>query len=312
MSDKNSGKDYEDFVYQTLKEFYPDLTVTKDEKVFGKQSGRFRQIDVIVRAVIEGAELFYLVQAKDYSTRKADINKIGEFSSVIKDVGGSGGFLICAKGFSKENHKYAKNLGIELLSIEDINSDRWKIAIQIPIIIIKYEGSSIKQNCKIEATQQLIYKDSLGLVNKSELPQLFSNDNGKTFFNIFDYVNKYVVEKKQDLSQEFEIDFDISRLYTKISEVIVPVMKLNVRVIPNKKHYLKFVAPDEYRQIKNHISGLAMPTKLELSFSYNGDETEVNPNDLPVHTEGLHIELEFEPPKLENPQIQSAEWNEKK
>jgi len=86
---------------------------------------------------LDNAQIIYIVQCKDRGKRPANIVILGEFSSVIKDVGATKGFLVCTSGFAKTNYRYARTLGIELLTVEDIKSDRWHTDIQVPLIYIK-------------------------------------------------------------------------------------------------------------------------------------------------------------------------------
>jgi hypothetical protein len=131
------GKDYERFVYEKFRRFFADSTVTLDDRIQGKLSGRKRQIDVSIRFTVDGNELLYIVQCKDRGTRPADIIVLEEFSSVIQDVGAAKGFLICTSGFARSNYQYALTLGIELVTVEDIHSDRWKVDIQVPLVYTK-------------------------------------------------------------------------------------------------------------------------------------------------------------------------------
>jgi len=41
------------------------------------------------------------------------------------------------RGSLRTNYRYARTLGIELLTVEDIKSDRWHTDIQVPLIYIK-------------------------------------------------------------------------------------------------------------------------------------------------------------------------------
>jgi hypothetical protein len=66
-----------------------------------------------------------------------DINTLGAFSAVIQDVGAAKGFLLCTSGFYESNHQYALARGIELVTIEDIDSDRWTLEIQIPFVYVR-------------------------------------------------------------------------------------------------------------------------------------------------------------------------------
>lgn len=83
----NTGKAYERFVYDKFRRLFKDCTVTLNDKILGRESGLEREIDVSIRATVGSSRLLYIVQCKDRATRPADILILGEFSSVIKDVG---------------------------------------------------------------------------------------------------------------------------------------------------------------------------------------------------------------------------------
>src|SRR4051812_14011009 len=118
-----AGREYEAYLFETFKSFYPGFIVNKNDRILGRQSGLKREIDISIRGSEEQTNILYIVQARDRS-RPADINTIGEFSAVIRDIGATKGFLICAAGFAKTIHMFARSHGIELLTIEDIQSQK--------------------------------------------------------------------------------------------------------------------------------------------------------------------------------------------
>jgi hypothetical protein len=132
-----AGSQYERFVYEKFRRLFPDAQVTLNDEILGKQSGLLREIDVSIKMTVGDTKIVYIVQCKDRGKRPADIVILGEFSSVMKDVDATKGFLICTSGFAKSNHKYARTLGIELLTVADIKSDRWRTDIEVPLIYIK-------------------------------------------------------------------------------------------------------------------------------------------------------------------------------
>jgi hypothetical protein len=52
----------------------------------------------------------------------------------MHDVRASKGFLLCTSGFAASNHRYALRSGIELVTIEDVTSERWHVKVEIPVI----------------------------------------------------------------------------------------------------------------------------------------------------------------------------------
>jgi hypothetical protein len=154
-----AGSDYERFVYNKFQGLFPDAQVTLNDGIAGRQSGLLREIDISIRMTVGDTEILYIVQCKDRGKRPADILILGEFSSVIKDVGAAKGFLICTSGFAKSNYQYARTLGIELLTVEDIESDRWHTEIQVPLIYIKKTTSYVIDTVII-ANEELVAKTS--------------------------------------------------------------------------------------------------------------------------------------------------------
>jgi len=144
------GKEYELFVYEKFKDLYKDFIVILNDKIVGRQSNIKREIDVSIKGKVRDIDLLYVIQCKNHS-RPANVNIIGEFSSVIKDIGASKGFLICSAGFTKSIYHYAQTLGIELLTVEDINSAAWKAEIEIPIIYIR-KKCHLQFSSRIRAT----------------------------------------------------------------------------------------------------------------------------------------------------------------
>src|SRR2546430_393223 len=127
---------YEWFVFDKLRRLFPDADVRLNDHIPGKDSRFDREIDVSVRLSVDNTNLLYIVQCKDWANR-VDINTLGAFSPMMQDVGAAKGFLLCTSGFYATNHQYALARGIELVTIEDIESDRWNVKVQIPFIYIR-------------------------------------------------------------------------------------------------------------------------------------------------------------------------------
>src|SRR6266536_4317487 len=144
-----------------LKRLFPDSTVTLNDRVRGTQSGIDREIDISIRTASAAGELLQIVQCKDRKKRPADINILGEFSSAIKDVVAAKGFLFCTSGFARTNHHYAKTLGIELVTVEDIASDVWPVAIQIPVVFTD-NVKSYEQHANIDSFPDRVNSRQLG------------------------------------------------------------------------------------------------------------------------------------------------------
>lgn len=110
-------------------------TVTHNDHIEGRDSGTARQIDVSIRFEVMGHEFLTIVQARDRST-PADVNSVGEFATVVEDVGAHKGVLISRSGFTDTAKSLAHSKGIDLCNVHDAASEKWTLDIRIPIMWI--------------------------------------------------------------------------------------------------------------------------------------------------------------------------------
>ncbi|MFJ8818243.1 restriction endonuclease [Amycolatopsis thermoflava] len=114
-------------------ELSPSAQVVLNDHIRGKLSEIDRQIDVSIRWQDNGQEYLTIVDTKDYR-RPADVPDVGQFAELVHDVQASGGILVCASGFTKAAHTYARNRGLQLHNLHDAQSVRWSHALTIPIL----------------------------------------------------------------------------------------------------------------------------------------------------------------------------------
>ena len=160
-------KQFEHLVELIYKELQPESEVKINDQILGINSGIERQIDISIRTKFAGSNILVIVQAKDYKA-KADINVVGAFASVIKDVRASKGVLICNKGFTSGAKKLARNLLIDIFSAHDISEPNWSIDYKMPILVrqiklkIDFEQIGVKQRkteiIKADPNADLFYR----------------------------------------------------------------------------------------------------------------------------------------------------------
>jgi hypothetical protein len=126
-------RDFERLAERIYRELSPAATVTWNDHIPGEESGIPRQIDVSIRWTSGDDAYLTIVQAKDWKHR-ADINAVGEFASVIRDVGASQGILVCRAGFTGNAMKYARNIGVGLHNLHDAESQNWRQQMTIPLL----------------------------------------------------------------------------------------------------------------------------------------------------------------------------------
>lgn len=83
--------EYEALAHEIVTELAPFATATHDDHIVGGESEARRQIDISARWTDGGDENLLIVQVKDYK-RKADVNTVGEFRSVIQRRRSSEGY----------------------------------------------------------------------------------------------------------------------------------------------------------------------------------------------------------------------------
>jgi Restriction endonuclease len=289
-----AGAEYEQFVYEKLMGFFVDARVAKNDRIRGYESGLEREIDVSVRLQIGDVELLYIVQCKDWASR-ADIKVLGEFSAVMQDVRAAKGFLLCTAGFAKTNHRYALAKGIELLTIEDIQSDRWKAEVQIPLIYTRKINNFV-------AVLDIIINEALVEKNRDRelLVQLktstpLTTDGGRTTIAFEQHINDGL---RRLLSSEHpegtRMDLNPSGLQIMVADVWVPC-KIAVELLQiTRLNYLKYLTPTEYSHIRDHVRETILPLHVLLAnVGLQLDDTFIElPTGPPPVFAGLWLEVE--------------------
>ena len=279
------GSDYERFVYEKFRRLFPDAQVALNDKLPGEQSGLPREIDISIKMTVGNTEIVYIVQCKDRGKRPADIVVLGEFSSVIKDVGATKGFLICTSGFAKSNYKYARTLGIELLTVEDIKSGRWHADIRVPLIYIKKTINYVLE-ASIIANEELVAKNQTQAIplNLDIDVALISYDLGTTSTTIKEHVQSWIAKAGSFLEDVVGIDLVRPGLRVQVADTWLACEDLRINLAIDRKYYLKYLTPAEYSQVRDHRRDTKLPLHLKLSGPSQLDESfiEIPSTDLPV------------------------------
>jgi hypothetical protein len=288
------GSEYEQFVFEKFKRLFADGVVTKNDHIRGHLSGIDREVDVSIRIISGPVPLLYIAQCKDWKT-PVDIKILGEFSAVIRDVQAAKGFLLCTSGFAKTNHQYARTLGIELVTIEDIQSKKWKTEAQIPFVYIR-KNNNFKVELGITANEALVEKNrdkELQVQLTTATP--FTEDGGATTIRFEEYVNKSIEAMGTTLAIGVERDICRPNLDILFADVWVPCSEFTFTLLNiTKRYYLKYLTPDEYSHLRDHVRGTTLPLHVVLkNVGVAFDESFVElPDDKPPVFPGLYLEVE--------------------
>ncbi len=253
---------FEELVAHIYRELSPNAAVNHNDHILGKASQVERQIDVSIRHTIAGHNLLTIVQARDYK-KPADINDVGEFASVIEDVGANKGILVCKGGFTDGAKKLAERKGIDLCNIHDAQSRKWNLDIQLPVIWI-------------DLMPQVRYGMAVFLNGGESIPKspedwLISNDQGRTRVTMSStFVNawnagvlprevgcEHRVYPTQQNCELLILDAQGKAIWRSIQD-----LRLSYRV--SRKAWLGSFSPEQCRGILHYSDGTFRPSYLPI------------------------------------------------
>src|ERR1022692_1142446 len=260
------GAEYERFVYEKAKQLFVNARVVLNDRIPGRQSKLMREIDISISTDLGEEQLLYIVQCKDRAKRPADIVILGEFSSVVQDVGAAKGFLVCTSGFARSNYDYAQTLGIELLTVEDIQSDRWKADIQIPLVYVR-KDFQYQLGVGFIANQEFVdLNRDQAITFTFDIQGMVTLNNGETAMTVQDYFEKiWLAEHCTDAQQGINLDILHPDLRVNIAGVWLECNELAISVVTKKRFFLKYLTPDEYSQVRDHRRGITIPLRLSIA-----------------------------------------------
>lgn len=133
MDRQPDWKIFEQIVTQIHKTLSPKAEVVHDDRIFGQDSKKKRQIDISIRQTIGPHRILIIVQCRHYK-RKIDVNGVGEFATVIKDVHANMGVMVSNAGFTDGAINLAKSMNINLCSIFDAQNEDWSVVIKLAVV----------------------------------------------------------------------------------------------------------------------------------------------------------------------------------
>jgi hypothetical protein len=285
------GKEYEQFVYEKLRRFFPDALVTLNDRIAGRESGLPREIDVSVRMSVENAELLYIVQCKDWSS-PVDVNTLGALSAVMQDVGAAKGFLLCTSGFYATNYKYAQSRGIELVTIEDIESDKWTTTVQVPYVYVRRQND-FKVSIEIRANDALVEanRDRNLVIDLREM-QVRAKDLSP--IGVRELIAARCNHPNARDQPQVRVDLTAPDLEVQVAGIWAPCPHLSLDRRMERRRYLKYLTPTAYSQLRDHVRGTTLPLHVRLEQVGAGlDDTFVEmAANAPPEFPGLWIEVE--------------------
>ena len=124
---------FEALAAEIQRELAPGATVTRNERIRGKRSGRLREIDIAVRQSVGQYQLLIVIDCKDYK-RSVNVTHVEGFIGLLEDVGASQGAIVAARGFTTAAMTRARDAGISLYTLIDAEAHDWQSFVSIPTL----------------------------------------------------------------------------------------------------------------------------------------------------------------------------------
>ena len=152
-------KEFEAIVARLQRAFNKAGTVTCDEKIPGRISGRARQIDICVRTKIGTENILIIVECRKLN-RKVDVHAVEAFAGVMKDVGAHMGIMVSTGGFSKTAYRRAAGENISLYRYRDTLKETWPSGLETNVLLEIWELTAIEARFILaDGTEELITSD---------------------------------------------------------------------------------------------------------------------------------------------------------
>jgi len=247
-------KKFEELTAQIYAELSPAASVVHNDKIQGIDSGVVRQIDVSIRFALAGHQILTVVQARDHA-QPADINDIGEFSAVIKDIRANKGIVICKSGFTEGATRLARNLGIDICNIHDAKSRDWALEIELPVLWI-----DLLPSLQFAITMNVEGGD---LISRNPSEWIISSDRGKTRIDpISTFVRVWNDGRiPRDVGMVHHLhdpnlrEVEIAALNKIEQPVWRSVKEVRVDYTVSRRAWLGSFSPEECRGIMNYTNG---------------------------------------------------------
>jgi hypothetical protein len=192
--------------------------------------------------------------------------------------------------------------------VEDINSNRWTAEVEIPVARIVYD---IRFDLQFSAIGTRELDQALGGRELSFTHEdvIISLDSGLTFGHLDEQIGPFLNTLNLDLKVAHEIAVPDNCVKLKVLGCPLPISNLKVHLTPRPRRYMKYVKPEEFLVIKDHLRGLQIPVNFKIPVGdLKVDEGwQLLPDDsLPVRPAGLSIDFEINPGGLDEVHTESV------
>jgi hypothetical protein len=287
------GKEYEILVEKLYSRIIPGSTIKRNDKIYGHNSKKNREIDLSIRQSIGPHKVLMIVQVRD-KKRTVDVNAIGELSSVVEDVRANKGIMISAKGFTHGALEMAKAKNIDALTAHDLDNPKWTIDVRMPVILDVCTGNVSQSFVLVASEEYALHANKLAKEGKRfSAPPLhlfrISQDGGKTFKTIQETsyeILSHIEDDKMFDGQEHKAEYKgENEILLQVAEnVTTPLRDVVFKFKAIKKSYYKYFKVEEFKGLIDRSTNFVTRVNVRVV----SEEFEVNNFDI-IDKEGLDL-----------------------
>ena len=179
--EKNNGKNLEKLV-RIIEEVYKtnNETVIHSNYKIENQSGNKREIDIFIESNVNGYEVKIAIECKEYKTRVSAAIVESFHSNCLRIPEINKKIIVSKKGFQKEAFAAAKDFGIDLYNLEEIEKNLDEIFfIPLKKFVPVFTGFKIESLDSSVDFMQESFEENVNLKNLDF--EIFSVDSDKTY-----------------------------------------------------------------------------------------------------------------------------------
>jgi hypothetical protein len=215
----NDGHNFEALVACLSKCLHEKATVTPNDKLVDKHTGRKRQIDISIRITDGPSSFLGIIEARDRS-RKVGVPYLEQVKSKRDSVGADKAFIVSNKGFTSAAITKAHAYNIELLSLSKALKHDWSQTFSLfQGFVVSSFGSAltiyfIDENLQIinlhQSVRNMLQSEGMNakiILNKDGLPRMTANELINPMYREPAIIAKVDsdIHKKHDIRVDFNI-----------------------------------------------------------------------------------------------------------
>ncbi len=203
-----SWKEFEQLVARLESIFLnSDIKVTPNDHIPDKVTGEMRQIDISLRGSVGSVPILVIIECKELS-RSVDVTYVERLAKVREKVGANKAVAVSSKGFTKAAVTTAKDEGIDLRTLAEIDHRLIYDWFQVSSITNRTRKVDIIGIEKIE----FIDPDALTRVERNRLNKFLRQfPVGKRLFTVGVYPRLFSLFELVQMLETFEAFFDDMR-----------------------------------------------------------------------------------------------------